>query len=562
METTTKYVIGMDFGTDSVRSVLIDGMNGTELASAVSEYKMWKEGKFCNPPKNQFRQHPVDYIESMKATIKGILADVSLEIRENVVGIAVDTTGSTIVAVDEKGTPLAMKPGFEENPNAMFILWKDHTATKEAKEINELAKNWGGEDYTKYEGGIYSSEWFWAKILRTIRVDKEVKSEAYSWLEHCDWIPAILTGNTDPKILKRSRCAAGHKAMWHKDFGGLPPEAFFVKLDPLLAGVRDRLYMDETYTSDVSAGTLTTEWAEELGLPTTVKVSVGAFDCHMGAVGGGVSDYTFCRVIGTSTCDILVAPSDEVKDILVEGICGQVDGSVIPGKEGMEAGQSGFGDIYAWFKNVLAWPIKNIISESVLLDEVTKEKLIKEATDAILPKISAAAEQIPLEVSAPVAIDWMNGRRTPDANQLLKGAITGLNLGSDAPRIFRALVEATAFGSKAIVDRFIEQGIHIKKIIALGGIPKKSTLVMQILADVLNRNILVASSEQTCALGASIFAATTAGIYGSVEEAQAVMQSDFDKEYEPIPENVEKYKVMYEKYQEIGKFLEEKIHTY
>ncbi|UZR98794.1 ribulokinase [Chondrinema litorale] len=557
----TKYVIGMDFGTDSVRSVLINAADGSELASATSEYKMWKEGKYCIPSKNQFRQHPLDYIESMKETIKGVLSDVSEDIRENVVGMAVDTTGSTIIAVNEEGTPLAMTPEFKENPNAMFILWKDHTATKEAKEINELAKTWGGEDYTKYEGGIYSSEWFWAKILRTIRVDDEVKSNAYSWLEHCDWIPAILTGETDPKTLKRSRCAAGHKAMWHKDFGGLPPEEFFVKLDPLLAGTRDRLFMDETYTSDEVVGTLTPEWAKELGLPESVKVSVGAFDSHMGAVGGAVSDYTLCRVIGTSTCDILVAPTEEVKDILVSGICGQVDGSVIPGMEGMEAGQSAFGDIYAWFKNVLAWPIKNIISESTLLDEATKEKLIKEATDGILPKLTAEAEKIPLETSLPVAIDWMNGRRTPDANQLLKGAITGLNLGSDAPRIFRSLVEATAFGSRAIVDRFQEQGVNIKKIIALGGIPQKSPFVMQILADVLNRNIIVASSLQTCALGASIFAATAAGVYDSVAEAQKVMQSGFDKEYEPIPENVDKYKVLYAKYKEIGKFLEEKIHT-
>ena len=383
----------------------------------------------------------------------------------------------------------------------MFILWKDHTAVEEAAEINEVSRTWGGTDYTKFEGGVYSSEWFWAKILHVLREDERVRGSAYSWVEHCDWIPAILTGNTDPLTLKRSRCAAGHKAMWHEDFGGLPAEDFLVKLDPLLAGLRDRLFKD-TYTSDVPAGTLTEEWARKLGLPAGVMVGVGAFDAHMGAVGGEIEPFHLSKVMGTSTCDMLVAPFDEVGDTLVSGICGQVDGSIMPGMLGLEAGQSAFGDVYAWFKKVLAWPIENILASAESIDKATRDRLVEEVSERIIPELTAAAEKIEIGESGIVALDWMNGRRTPDANQALKGAVMGLTLGSDAPRIFRALVEATAFGSKKITDRFLSEGVRIEGVIALGGVAKKSPFVMQVMADVLNMSIKVARSEQTVALGA------------------------------------------------------------
>jgi L-ribulokinase len=475
-------------------------------------------------------------------------------VAENVAGISVDTTGSTPVAVDEKGVPLSLTPGFEENPNAMFVLWKDHTAVKEAEEINQLAGKWV-IDFTKFEGGIYSSEWFWAKLLHVIREDAGVFRAAHSWVEHCDWIPAILTGNTNPKTLKRSRCAAGHKAMWHEAFNGLPAEDFLVSLDPLLSGLRDRLYK-ETYTCDVSAGKLTPEWAAKLGLSTDVVVGVGAFDAHLGAVGAEIEPYYLSKVMGTSTCDMLIAPMDEVGDKLVRGICGQVDGSIVPGMLGLEAGQSAFGDIYAWFKRLLEWPMQNILAESTILDEATKQKLIDETSDKIVAKLSEEAAKIPIGESGIVALDWMNGRRTPDANQNLKGAIAGLNLGSDAPRIFRALVEATAFGSKAINDRFIAEGVRIDGVIALGGVAKKSPLVMQIVADVLNMPIKVARSEQACALGSAMAAAVAAGIYANTAEAQKKMGGGIETEYHPIAENVKKYQELYEKYKRFGKFVE------
>ncbi|KJF45387.1 ribulokinase [Draconibacterium sediminis] len=553
----TKYTIGLDYGSDSVRSLIVNTENGKELASVVFEYPRWKDGKYCNALNNQFRQHPKDYLEGLEYTIVEALKQCPEGVAENVVGISVDTTGSTPVAVDEKGTPLALTPGFEENPNAMFVLWKDHTAVKEAVQINELAKKWD-VDFTKFEGGIYSSEWFWAKLLHVIREDAGVYRAAYSWVEHCDWISAVLTGDTNPKTLKRSRCAAGHKAMWHEAFGGLPAEEFLVELDPLLSGLKDRLYK-ETFTCDVAAGKLSAEWAEKLGLSTDVVIGVGAFDAHLGAVGAEIEPYYLSKVMGTSTCDMLIAPMEEVGDKFINGICGQVDGSIIPGMMGLEAGQSAFGDIYAWFKRLLEWPLKNILAESELIDEATKQKLIEETSYKIIAKLSIEAEKIPIAESGIVALDWMNGRRTPDANQALKGAITGLNLGSDAPRIFRALVEATAFGSKAINDRFIAEGVRIDGVIALGGVAKKSKLVMQIIADVLDMPIKVARSEQACALGTAMAAAVASGVYSNIAEAQKNMGSGIEMEYHPIPENVEKYKMLYEDYKNLGSFIENQV---
>ncbi len=343
--------------------------------------------------------------------------------------------------------------------------------------------------------------------------------------------------------------------MWHTDWNGLPSEDFLVKLDPLLKGLRDRLYKD-TYTSDISAGNLTPEWAEKLGLPSGISVGVGAFDAHLGAVGGEIKPYYLSKVMGTSTCDMLIAPKDDVEGKLVQGICGQVDGSITPGLVGLEAGQSAFGDIYAWFKNVLMWPVEKSVTKSKLLDEKTKQALMNEISDNLISDLSEAASKIPLEESGIVAIDWMNGRRTPDANQALKGAITGLTLGSDAPRIFIALIEATAFGAKAIVERFKNEGVRIDGVIALGGVAKKSPVVMQIVADVIDVPIQVAKSEQACALGSAMAAAVAGGIHQSFEEAQNHMGGGFETEYLPDKANAAKYQKLYAKYLKIGEFIE------
>jgi L-ribulokinase len=553
----SKYVIGLDYGSDSARAVVVDAITGAEMASSVKYYPRWMEGKYCDPIANQYRQHPLDYIEVLEYTVKDALSKCPAGTAENVVGMAFDTTGSTPVFTDKEGTPLALLPEFAENPNAMFVLWKDHTAIKEANEINELAGKWD-IDYTSYEGGIYSSEWFWAKALHVLRADESIRKAGYSLVEHCDWLPGLLVGKTKPEEICRSRCASGHKAMWLEKWGGLPAEDFLTSLDPLLAGYRDKLYTD-TCPSDKKTGTLTEEWAKRLGLTTNVAVAVGAFDCHMGAVGAEVKPGALVRVIGTSTCDIMVSSYEEMGDKLIPGICGQVDGSVIPGLVGLEAGQSAFGDIYAWFKRVVAWPIENIVAKSTLIDEETKQKLIQESLDAIIPALSIEAMKVPVSESTIIATDWMNGRRTPDANQMLKGTITGLSLGTTAPLMFRALVEATAFGSKAIVDRFIENGVEIKEIIGIGGIALKSPFVMQTLADVLNMPIKVAKAEQACAFGASMFAAVVAGVYAKVEDAQAAMGMGFAAEFYPNAENHKLYLDIYHKYVQIGKFTEENL---
>ena len=554
------YVLGVDFGSDSVRTILVDATNGQEKATSVFEYPRWKKQLYCNMQANQFRQHPLDYVEGLEHTIKACLQAVGPEIAAEVKAISVDTTGSTPVATDKTGTPLAMLPAFAENPNAMFVLWKDHTGVGEAAEINAHARKFE-TNYLQYVGGIYSSEWFWAKLLHVLREDEAVRNNLYSFVEHCDWIPFLLTGGTDVHQMKRGVCSAGHKILWAEQWGGLPPNDFFASLDPLLDGIRDRLFTN-TYTSDKSAGTLSAEWANRLGLSEKVIVGVGAYDAHMGAVGGQIEPYYLSKVIGTSTCDMMVAPIEDVQDKLVHGICGQVNGSVIPGMIGLEAGQSAFGDAYAWFKRLIFWPVQELLSKSDSIDEATKQKLIAEIEKNIIPALSEAAAKIEVDADSELAVDWFNGRRTPDANQLLTASITGIDLGSDAVHLFRAVAEATCFGAKAIVERFIDQGIPVKGLIGLGGVAKKSPFVMQMMADVMNMPIRIHRSEQTCALGAAMFAATAAGIYTDVKQAMAQMGQGFDAEYFPNVAKVDIYQKRYDRYKQIGAFMEQHITTH
>ena len=548
------YVIGLDYGTDSVRAVLIDAEDGHELASDVCDYKRWKNKEYCNPSINQFRQHPLDHIEGLETTIKTVVANSNID-PSLIKSICIDTTGSSPVPVTEDGTPLALTKGFEHNPNAMMVLWKDHTSINEANEINELSANWGGENFTKYEGGIYSSEWFWAKILHIAREDQAVKNAAYTWMEHCDLMTYLLIDNKDLKSFKRSRCAAGHKAMWHKDWNGLPPEEFLGQLNPYLATLRGKLY-DETYTSDVVAGNLSQEWATRLGLTTDTVIAVGTFDAHSGAVGAKIDEHTLVRVMGTSTCDIIVASEEVIGSKSVRGICGQVDGSVIPGYIGLEAGQSAFGDLLAWFKDTLSWPLENLIFTSDLLSEEQKEKLKEEVNANFIKKLTEQAEQIPLSESIPTALDWINGRRTPDADQGLKSAISNLSLGTKAPHIFKALINAICFGSKKIVDRFEEEGVRIDSVIGIGGVARKSPFIMQTLANVLNKPIKVAASDQAPALGAAIYAAVAAGIYPTVIEASKKMGSDFESEYFPEQDKVAEYEKLMKSYDQLSLFTE------
>ena len=552
-----KYVFGVDFGTDSVRSLLVNALNGDEIATSVFYYPRWKKQLFCHPGMNQFRQHPLDYLEGLTYTIKACLQGLSEEIIQNIKGISIDTTGSTPVAVDESGTPLSLLPEFADNPNAMFILWKDHTSIEEAEAINNYNRQ-SNTDYLQYVGGIYSSEWFWAKLLHILKTDEKIKSNIANFVEHCDWIPFVLTGGKSLKDLKRGICAAGHKALWSESFDGYPPNDYFAAIDPLLDGFTEKLHQN-IYSTDSVAGKITPEWSEKLGLPMDVTIGIGAFDAHVGAVGGQIEPFYLSKVMGTSTCDMMVVSAKDLNNKCVKGICGQVKGSILPGLYGLEAGQSAFGDVYAWFKNLLLKPSLQIIEESAMLSEDQKKELKQSLDSNLLDILSQQADELHLEIKSTLAVDWLNGRRTPDAEQRLEGVISNLNLGTEAPQVFRALVEATCFGSKAIVERFIQEGIPIKGIIGLGGVAKKSPFIMQMLADVLNMPVKVHKSEQTCALGAAMFAATAAGIYSQVEHAMQTMGAGFEKIYYPNQEKVDLYQRRYQKYQSLGNYLEKNL---
>jgi L-ribulokinase len=545
------FVMGIDYGTDSFRALVVDAADGSSVGTAVSAYRRWAKGDFCDPKTNRFRQHPLDYVEGIEEATKAALAAAGPGAAAKVRGITIDTTGSTPCLADATGSPLALKPEFAAEPDAMFVLWKDHTAVAQAERINALARSWGGEDFTKYEGGIYSSEWFWAKALRLVDNGSKAVAAACTIVEHCDWMPALLTGTTDLAKYRRSRCAAGHKAMWHASWGGYPSAAFLGKLNPKLAELAASLGTD-TFTTEAAFGKLCPEWAGRLGLSTGVVVTVGAFDAHIGAVGGDVSPGTMLKIMGTSTCDIMVGPlpaGGAGKEKLVAGICGQVDGSVVAGMIGYEAGQSAFGDVFAWFRRLLAWP-------ALALPGLGDPQAIE---DKLLPALEAEAAKIDPAASGIVALDWLNGRRTPDADQALTGAIAGISLGTDAPAVYRALVESAAFGSRAIVERLRAEGVKVERVAAVGGVARKSPLVMQICADVLGMDISVSASDQSCALGAAMFAATAAGLYPDTLSAQAAMRAPVERVYKPDGARRAVYDGIYRKYQALGAFAQKEM---
>ena len=526
-----QYAIGLDYGTNSCRSLLVDLSDGSELGSTVFDYPSGELGILTDPKDpNVARQNPQDYLDGLEAILKGALEQAA-EARADfdpahVVGIGVDTTGSTPIPVDVEGTPLGLKDEFNGQLAAMVWLWKDHTAHAEAAEITEKAAAMRPQYLAKC-GGIYSSEWWWSKLLHLKRSVPKVFAAAHSFVEHCDYIPAVLSGNTDPATLKRGVCAAGHKAMYSDSWGGLPDKEFLAELDPALADLRDRLF-DSAVPSDQMAGSLCAEWAAKVGLPEGIAISVGAFDCHMGAVACGVKEGTLTKILGTSTCDITVFPSDkELADI--PGVCGIVDGSVLPGHFGIEAGQSAVGDIFLWFVN-------NLVPDSY--GATAGEKFANMESEL--------REQKPGGTGL-MALDWNNGNRTVLVDVRLTGLLLGQTLHTKAHEIYRAYIEATAFGALTIIRRIEAYGVPIDEVVNTGGLAVKNATLMQIYADILGRPLKVAASDQTCALGAALFGAAASGAIG-LSEAQSNCARVRDTVYHPIPENQAIYGELYALY--------------
>ncbi|MDR3709191.1 MAG: ribulokinase [Capsulimonadaceae bacterium] len=518
------YTIGLDYGTNSVRGLLVELGGGLEIASSVFEYPSGAAGIILDPrDPHVARQNPQDYIDGALSVIQGVFAKSGVA-PSQVIGIGVDTTGSTPMPVDAAGTPLALLPEFKGNIDAMAVLWKDHTGYADALEITALAAKIRPQ-YLKKCGGVYSAEWFWAKILHNLRAHPEVFDKAYTWVEHADWLPALMCGAAHPSTLRRGICAAGHKGLFHASWGGYPDVEFLSQLDPKLARVRETLPNEAFHIGD-PAGALSQEWAKLTGLTAGIPVSIGAFDAHLGAVGSGITPGALVKIIGTSTCDLMVAPLDKpLPDI--PGLCGIVPESILPGYFGLEAGQSAVGDIFNWYVN------------SIKPAQMTHEQL------------TAEAERLAPGESGLLALDWHNGNRTVLVDQRLTGGVIGLTLHTTPGELYRAWIEATAFGARVIMERLEESGQTIGRIINCGGIAAKNPMVMQIYADVMGRPIAISASNQTCALGAAIAGAVCAGAFPSFSAATSKLAHLQERVFTPIAENQARYERLYALYKRI-----------
>lgn len=523
------YTIGLDYGTNSARALVVDCADGREIGTAVVDYPSGNQGILLKSSDHHLaRQCPADYVFALeKATLLALEAARASEPKfsnDQVVGIGMDGTGSSPLPVDATNSPLASDSKFSENLNAQCWLWKDHTSIPEAGAITEIAAKLRPQYLAKI-GGTYSSEWFWAKIWHCLKVDAAVFDAAYSWVELADFIPAVLAGVTDPLAINRGVCMAGHKALYAEDWGGLPDKKFLTALDPKLASLRDRLY-DTAHDASAIAGNLCSVWAEKLGLTAGIPIAIGEMDVHYGAIGCGVDEGTLVKVIGTSTCDCAVVSADKtVADI--PGICGIVKGAILPGYFGIEAGQSAVGDIFKWF-------VEGVLGDASLHGQLTDE----------------AAAMKPGQ-SGLLALDWNNGNRTILVDQSLTGLLLGQTLYTTNAEIYRALIEGTAFGARAIVDRIREYGVPVGRIVCSGGIAEKNVLLMQIYADVTGCEMRVSRSSQSCALGSAIGAAVVAGTHPDFKTAQVAMTGLKKISYKPIPENQAIYQHLYTLYREL-----------
>jgi L-ribulokinase len=523
------FTIGIDYGTNSVRALVVRAADGAEVGTCVVNYPSGRQGVLLDPRDHHLaRQHPGDYLQGLEKSVRGALADAR-KVRgfsaEKVVGLGVDSTGSSPLPVDRHNAALALAPKWRRHLAAQCWLWKDHTGWREAAQITEVAARHRPHFIAKC-GNTYSSEWWWSKIWHCLNVAPEVFQAAYSWVELADWIPSVLAGVTAPESIVRGVCAAGHKAMYADEWGGLPDKEFLALLDPQLASLRDRLYA-KAHDAGTAAGSLCPAWAARLGLRPGITLAIGEFDVHYGAIACGVTEGTLVKVIGTSTCDCAVVPaSRRVPDI--PGICGIVPGSILPGFLGVEAGQSAVGDIFRWW-----------------VDEICG------GGDVLHAELTRAAAKLRPGASGLLALDWHNGNRTILVDPMLTGLLLGCTLHTTRAEIYRALIEATAFGARAIIERLREYGVPIERVVCAGGIAEKNPLLMQIYADVTGCTMLVAGSPQACALGAAISAAVRAGEHPDFASAQKAMTRLKKVRYAPKAANRKVYDRLYTEYRRL-----------
>ena len=536
-------VIGIDFGSDSCRAILLDTSNGIITDTSTFLYPRWNAGMYCDSQNQQFRQHPLDYIEGLEFVLKEIVS--RCDSPESIRAIGVDTTASTPCFIDAQARPLSLSDKFKDNPNAMFVLWKDHSASKEAELITAKCAE-HNPNIACHTGNDYSPECFWSKILHILNKDPEVRKAAVSVIEECDYIPALLTGVNDYRDIKPGHCVAGAKHFWAEEWGGFPSDDFFASIDPILVQVKHSMNPDNK-TSDHIAGHLCREWAEKTGLSTECIVCYGKIDSHSGAVGAGVREGRISMTLGTSAGCMIVVPCEKLKGRIIPGVFGQVDGSILPGMTGFEAGLSAFGDAYAWLKNFLCWP-KKAFGADIPEDEV-------------IATLSKEAENLPLDINAPYATDHLNGRRTPNPNSRLSSAIAGLKITSSPAEVFRAIAEATVFGMWTIVDYMEKQGIPCPEIVALGGISRKSPYIVQMLSDVCGRPIRVSDSKDCAAVGAALFATVAAGIYPDIISASDAIGPKATTVYFPDLSKKEYYSARYEKYLSLVEYSERSFTT-
>ena len=553
------YVIGLDYGSDSVRAVLVDAHNGEQIAEAVHNYERWRQGLYCNAAESRFRQHPLDYLEGLHNVLHGILDNHPQEAKF-VRAISVDTTASTPCLTDENLQPLSLKEEFKDNPDAMFVLWKDHTGVAEAAEI-EAACHANEVDYTQVSGYHYSAECFWSKVLHLLRTSEPIRKAARSVIECSDYITATLTGTTDPAKNRMGHCNASQKMFWSEDWGGFPPESFFEALDPAIIPILRTMNANK-YTCDKPYGTIDPQLADSLGLNHDVVVGCGNVDSHQGAIGAGVAYKTAMINLGTSGCCMFVIPNEVLGGRIIDGVFGQADSCILPGMVGFEVGLSAFGDAYAWLRRTLAYPVTEILGKSERIDEATRKALVEEVSDKILYQLGEVAARLPHRIDAPFATDWFNGRRSPDPNQNLWGSLMGLHLSSSAPELYYAIVEATVLAMKTIVDHLRERGIDFDAFIGVGGISQKSPFVMQMLADAIGKEIRVSECKQSCALGSAICASVVAGLYPTIEEAQKALCRPIIRTYTPDPVHRELLQRRHELYREAGRFTENIVNNF